>query len=262
MPTQVNNSNAESVAEKQEEQRERMRSGGGAKPPIEKPPTGGGGDGDEEWQKGRSGPRSNLKIIRLALLSALAGDFMVLTVLVALFFVRHSTHHWDRFGANYVPDWYPLELPPILYVNTAVLLMSAFTMEMARRHIFREIDVMDEWLGLGRPAMKRAMPWLSATLILGVTFLAGQLEAWRQLVARGLSFTRNVTPASNTFYILTGFHMLHLLVGLASIGGGVFLVGRLKRLELRQIALDATAWFWMAMCAMWLIIFGLLVFAG
>jgi cytochrome c oxidase subunit III len=262
MPTQVNNSNAESLAERLEEHREKVHSGGGAKPPIEKPPTGGGGGGNEEWRDGQSGPRSNLKMIRLALLSALAGDFMALTVLIALFFVRHSTHHWDRFGANYVPDWYPLELPPILYVNTAVLLMSALTMEVARRHIFREIDVMDEWLGLGRPALKRALPWLCATLMLGVIFLLGQLEAWRQLVARGFSFVRNVTPASNTFYILTGFHMLHLLVGVAAIGGVVFLVGRFKRLELRQIAVDATAWSWMAMCAMWLIIFGLLVFAG
>lgn len=250
-----------SATETQEEISERLSSGGGALPPVELPPTGGRDEGGDEWEGERNGPRSNLKIIRLALLSAIVGDFMALIVLAIFFFVRHSAHHWDRFGQQFVPEWYPIELPPILYLNTAVLLLSVLTVEVARRKIFKEIDVMDEWLGLGKPALKHSLPWLGATLLFGMLFLAGQLEAWRQLVAHGVSFIHHVTPAGNTFYILTGFQMLHLLLGILAISIGVFALPRLKRIELRQIAVDTTAWFWLSMCAMWVIIFSLLVIA-
>jgi cytochrome c oxidase subunit 3 len=250
-----------STTETPEELHEKLHSGGGALPPVELPPTGGGDEGGDDWEDDRNGPRSNLKIIRLALLSAIAGDFMALLFLCVFFYVSHSSHHWDRFGQQFVPEWYPIELPPILYLNTAVLLLSVLTVEIARRKIFREIDVMDEWLGLGKPALKHSLPCLGATLLFGMLFLAGQLEAWRQLVAHGVSFFHHVTPAGNTFYMLTGFQMLHLLLGILAICVGVFVLPRLNRIELRQIAVDATAWFWLSMCAMWVIIFGLLVFA-
>ena len=72
-------------------------------------------------------------------------------------------------------------LPPIVYLNTAVLLLSSLAMEFGRRNIFREIDVLEEWLGLGRPALRRTLPWVGATLALGVLFLTGQFIAWKQL---------------------------------------------------------------------------------
>ena len=86
-------------------------------------------------------------------------------------------------------------------------------MEFAREGIFREIDVLEEWLGLGRPALRRSRPWLAATLGLGVLFLAGQAMAWKQLTAQGFAFDRFATPASYFFYIITGLHAAHLAVG-------------------------------------------------
>ncbi len=63
-----------------------------------------------------------------------------------------------------IGDWHPILLPPILFLNTAVLLLSSLAVERARLHIFREIDVLEEWLGLGRPALRRALPWIGLTL--------------------------------------------------------------------------------------------------
>ena len=40
-------------------------------------------------------------------------------------------------------------------------------MEIARQNIFREIDVLEEWLGLGHPALQRTLPWMAGTLGLG-----------------------------------------------------------------------------------------------
>ena len=55
----------------------------------------------------------------------------------------------DARTLRQIGDWHPVLLPPILFLNTAVLVLSSLTMELARKHIFREIDVLEEWLGSG-----------------------------------------------------------------------------------------------------------------
>ena len=56
-------------------------------------------------------------------------------------------------------------MPPILWLNTAALLVSSVTMEVARRRMFHQIDAMEEWFGLGRPTSMRTLPWLLAIAI-------------------------------------------------------------------------------------------------
>jgi cytochrome c oxidase subunit 3 len=188
---------------------------------------------------------------------ALAGDLMFFVALVSAFFVRQASGHIDGSN-NYISDWHPLSVPPILWLNTAVLLLSSVTIEMARRQLFREIDVMEEWFGLGRPTVRRATPWLIATALLGVMFVAGQWIAWRQLYAQGFFYSTN--PNSNFFYLITGTHALHLLIGVAAIGFALFALYTLKRIEYRQIAVDCTAWYWHTMGVFWIFLFVLLAF--
>jgi cytochrome c oxidase subunit 3 len=139
-----------------------------------------------------------------------------------------------------------------------VLLLSSLTIEIARRQLFREIDVMEEWFGLGKPTVRRATPWLIATAILGILFVAGQWIAWKQLNSQGLFFATN--PNSNFFYLITGTHAFHLLLGLLAIGFALFALYNLKRIEYRQIAVDCTAWYWHTMGAFWIFLFALLAF--
>jgi cytochrome c oxidase subunit 3 len=155
-------------------------------------------------------------------------------------------------------NWYPVHLPTILYWNTLALLLSSVTMELARRGIFREFDVLEEWLGLGRPALRRAIPWLGATLLFGALFLTGQGIAWRQLTAAGFAFDQSATPASYFFYVITGLHAAHLLAGVAALILCLVSLGWLRRVEQRQIAVDATAWYWHAMGVAWLILLAVL----
>src|SRR5450631_1040902 len=154
---------------------ERRDPGIGGKPPVDRRPTGGDGD-DDEWKKmGRGGPRELLRRFRFIIFSALAGDMMFFLALAVMFFAHQGTGHFDPRTSNFVGDWHPVQLPTLLFLNTAVLILSSLTMEVARRQIFREFDVVEEWLGLGRPALKRALPWVGATLLLGGLFVAGQI---------------------------------------------------------------------------------------
>jgi len=239
---------------------ERKDPGTGGKPPLDRRPTGGGGDG-ENWgdhSDGHHGPRELLIRYRLGVIFALAGDLMFFVALVSAFFVRQSTGHFDVHD-NYINDWRPLAVPTILWLNTAVLLLSGVTMEMARRQLFREIDVMEEWLGMGRPAVKRAAPWLVATLVLGLGFLAGQWIAWVQLVHEGFRFM-SIDPSSHFFYLITGIHGLHLVFGVFALITALVGLFTFKKIEYRQVAVDCTAWYWHTMGLFWVFLFVLLEF--
>jgi len=238
---------------------ERKEPGIGGKPPVDRRPTGGGGgSGDDDW-KPSHGPRELLYRIRALVFCALAGDMTFFIALVMLFYARQAGTRMDPETMRQVGDWHPILLPPILYLNTAVLLLSSLTMERARRHIFREIDVLEEWLGMGKPALRRTLPWVGATLMLGGLFLAGQWMAWQQLSAQGFAFDRFATPASYFFYVITGLHAIHLLLGLLALLACLGFLGWFKRVDLRQVTVDATAWYWHAMGVAWLILFAVLV---
>jgi len=157
-----------------------------------------------------------------------------------------------------IGDWHPVLLPPILYLNTAILLLSSLTMEIARQNIFREIDVLEEWLGLGHPALHRTLPWVMGTLGLGAVFLAGQWTAWKQLTAQGFAFNHWSTPASYFFYVITGLHAAHLILGVLALIVCLTVMRRLRRVELRQIAVDVTVWYWHAMGMAWIVLLAVL----
>ncbi|MGA7832020.1 MAG: cytochrome c oxidase subunit 3 [Terracidiphilus sp.] len=239
----------------------RQKPGFGGPPPTIRRPTGGGDDGggDDHWESENRGPHKLLQRIRFFVFSALAGDMMFFAVLVAVFFASHGASHQDPRTHEQIGDWHPVLLPPILYLDTAILLLSCLTMEIARRSIFREIDALEEWLGMGRPALNRALPWLGATLALGTLFLGGQWWAWKQLAAQGFAFNRNVTPATYFLYLITGAHAAHILLGVAALIFCLCALGWLKRVEFRQITLDATAWYWHVMSVAWLLLLGVLV---
>jgi cytochrome c oxidase subunit 3 len=198
--------------------------------------------------------------MRAFVFCALAGDMMFFVVLVVLFYARQAGTRMNPETLRQIGDWHPVLLPPILFLNTAALLLSCLTMEVARRHIFHEIDVLEEWLGLGHPALRRTLPWLGATLALGALFLAGQALAWKQLSAQGFAFNRWSTPASYFFYLITGLHAAHLILGVLALALCLGALGWLRRVDYRQIAVDSTAWFWHTMGFAWLLLFGVLVF--
>jgi cytochrome c oxidase subunit 3 len=232
--------------------------GSGRRPPTDKR-TGGGGDNDNwnDRSQGRRGPNERLRRYRMGVFFALASDLMFFIAIVSTFFVNQSTGHINAYN-QYVNEWIPTAIPRLLWYNTAVLILSTFTMEMARRQMFRENDVMDEWLGLGKPSTHRTLPWLTATILLGLAFLAGQWAAWRQLAVRHIFFRTN--QSSHFFYLITGVHAFHLFLGIAALLAAFIGLYVSRQLETRQILVDSAAWYWHAMGTLWIFLFALLAF--
>jgi cytochrome c oxidase subunit 3 len=233
-------------------------SGHGRRPPTDKR-TGGGGDNDN-WSNrphDSRGPREKLARFRLFLLFALAGDLMFFVAIVSAFFVAQSTGHYNASN-QYINSWIPTTIPPILWLNTAVLILSSATIEFARRTMFRENDVMDEWLGLGKPVTRRAIPWVSATIVLGLVFLVGQWIAWRQLAVQHVFFGSN--PSSHFFFLITYTHAIHLFLGVGALMAALTGLYTSHQMETRQILVDSSAWYWHAMGLFWIFLFVLLAF--
>jgi len=130
-------------------------------------------------------------------------------------------------------DWIHFRLPPIVYVNTLVLLVSSATLERARSG------------ALGTAQQRR---WLSITLGLGLLFVVGQVLAWSNLVAQGLFLA--TSPSSAFFYVLTALHGLHLLGGVAALA---YVLGRARTTDRAAAgALDAAALYWHFLAVLWL----------
>jgi cytochrome c oxidase subunit III len=199
--------------------------GGGGKPPA-----GGDGGGDDDKHRGREpdSPARYSTGIALGLVSILM-FFMALT---SAYIVLRS-----RSGV-----WVTVHLPSMLWINTTVLLVSSFTLERARRR-----------LSLGDLNGFRKL-WLLTTG-LGFLFLAGQLIAWRQLVAQGIYIATN--QASSFFYIFTAAHGVHLLGGV-----GALLYVALRKFEeaklARSTAAEVISYYWHFMDALWVFLLALL----
>ena len=201
----------------------------GTLPPQPPLPPGGRG-GDDSADSGSSFPISKGQL----------GVWILLTAVVMLFAGLSSAYIVLRG----VPTWQNIELPWMLWPNTAVLLLSSVAIDISRRAVRRnDLQSMKRWLAVGG--------------VLGLAFLVGQLAAWRQLVNAGVYVPS--TLQSGFFYILTGLHGLHLL-------GGVFALGYVfsKALKDRITAFDyeplkLCALYWHVMDALWIYLFLLLL---
>ncbi|MBI1741233.1 MAG: cytochrome c oxidase subunit 3 [Acidobacteriales bacterium] len=138
-------------------------------------------------------------------------------------------------------DWQHIVVPRILFFNTAILILSSLTLEVARKKVASFIR--------GQGATRaQAMGWLTATLGMGLVFVAGQYAAWLQLRSEGLYLATN--PNCSFFYLLTAVHAIHVLGGL---GGLARVIRRLAPAVpiLRKSTMDATSYYWHFMGILW-----------
>jgi cytochrome c oxidase subunit 3 len=149
----------------------------------------------------------------------------------------------------------------LLLANTAVLVVSSITIELARREITREAALAPvqsiPGISLGD---ERRVPWLALTTVLGLVFLAGQLFVWSKLSAAGFHLAGGTS--SSFVYILTAMHGLHLAGGvLALLFADVASVLH-RPVETRRIVVDITSWYWHCMTGLWIYILILFSFAA
>jgi heme/copper-type cytochrome/quinol oxidase subunit 3 len=97
--------------------------------------------------------------------------------------------------------------------------------------------------------------WLAVTVLLGGTFLLGQSLEYLGLFARGVTLSTNLF--GTTFFTLTGFHGLHVLIGLIALAAilGIALGGRLD--QIKPSGFEAVTMYWHFVDAVWVVIFSI-----
>jgi cytochrome c oxidase subunit 3 len=168
------------------------------------------------------------------------GVWILLTAILMLFAGLSSAYIVLRG----VPEWQNIELPSVLWPNTALLLMSSIAIEISRRALRRG----------DTQSMKR---WLALSGVLGLGFLAGQLVAWRQLVNAGVHLPS--TLQSSFFYILTGLHGLHLVGGVIALGWVLAKAFKNRLSVADHEPLTLCALYWHVMDGLWIYLFLLLL---
>ena len=192
----------------------------GPPPPLDR---GWGGDGSAGPP---FGPGANRRASFTGLFVLLAASTMVFAAFSSAFVVRRGLPD----------DWATMPKPPILFVNTVVLLASSLVLDLSRR-------------ALKAGDRSRFNLWWTAATALGVLFLAGQAIAWLQLKAAGVYVSTN--PSSSFFYVLTAAHAFHLLGGVSALLYVDVQAWRLRLGPAKRTAIDVTAIFWHFLDGLW-----------
>jgi cytochrome c oxidase subunit III len=201
---------------------------------------------------------TRLRRARLGLVVGLTGIAMIFISFTSAYVVRQGLPTLDPRTNALLHDWFPVPLPRLLLINTGVLLISSITMELARRQMARKALAQLAAIPGVSVEAKEEISWLALTVVLGLSFLAGQWMVWRELAASG--FYLASSPSSSFVYLLTGMHGVHLFGGLvALLTAGVASVLR-RPADSQSIVVDVTGWYWHFMALLWVYILCLLEF--
>jgi cytochrome c oxidase subunit 3/cytochrome o ubiquinol oxidase subunit 3 len=151
-------------------------------------------------------------------------------------YMLYRGRHSAKLGPDQIYDL------PFTSVSSFVLLMSSLTMVLAvtsaQRRDSRRMDL-----------------WLTVTALLGATFVGGQVYEFTSFYHEGLGFTTSLFGSS--FYTLTGFHGVHVTIGIIML---MALVGINKRGKFpgdRAEVVELIGLYWHFVDIVWILIFTL-----
>lgn len=168
----------------------------------------------------------------------IGGSVLLFTVLLGVYIVRQSS-----------PGWADVALPNVFVMSTLVILLSSLTLHNAKQ-------------AFGRENFSGFRINIATTLVLGTLFILLQGWGWRQMIRSGVGLEGN--PAGGFIYIISGLHLLHILIGLvfiaitlaealrrrAYVEAFVYSVNPPNQLKIRLITL-----YWHFVDILWIVLF-------
>jgi heme/copper-type cytochrome/quinol oxidase subunit 3 len=167
----------------------------------------------------------------------IASESLIFANLIAAYLyleIRDGSHIWSI--KHLIDTWW------LAGINTGILLTSSAFMHMAGS-------------GMRKGNQKQAIWGLIGTIVLGTIFLGGQAFEYNELIARG--FTLQSGTFGSAFFTLTGFHGLHVTIGV------IFLLVCLVRTmrghftQKKHFALEAGEMYWHFVDVVWVFVFSI-----
>jgi heme/copper-type cytochrome/quinol oxidase subunit 3 len=131
---------------------------------------------------------------------------------------------------------------PLTSVSSFILLMSSLTMVLAVNSAKRKDD-------------RNTNLWLVVTALLGSLFVGGQVYEFTSFYHEGLGFTSSLFGSS--FYTLTGFHGVHVTLGVIMLLSLVGIINRDRITGDKAEVVEMIGLYWHFVDVVWVVIFTL-----
>ncbi len=131
---------------------------------------------------------------------------------------------------------------PLTSVSSFILLMSSLTMVLAVNSAKRNDD-------------RNTNLWLTITALLGSLFVGGQVYEFTSFYHEGLGFTSSLFGSS--FYTLTGFHGVHVTLGVIMLLSLVGIINRDRITGDKAEVVEMIGLYWHFVDVVWVVIFTL-----
>ena len=198
------------------------------------------GNGDGRWWE-EEGPRiDRVALARFGMILVIVVEAMTFGGLISAFLSIKAS----------LPEWPPLDQPrfpvAVTAINTAILLASGVTLFFFRR-LYREED----------STSGKLTSLLAATALLGALFVGIQGVEWARLIGHGLTLTSS--SYGSIFYVIIGFHALHVVSAVLCLGIVTWMAVASNFLR-RMASLEVVAVFWFFVVLVWPILYGVVYF--
>jgi len=131
---------------------------------------------------------------------------------------------------------------PLTSVSSFVLLMSSLTMVLAVNSAKRKDD-------------RNTNLWLTVTALLGCLFVGAQVYEFTSFYHEGIGFTTSLF--SSSFFTLTGFHGVHVSIGVIMLLAMVAIISRNKVAGDKAEVVEMIGLYWHFVDVVWVVIFTL-----
>lgn len=125
-------------------------------------------------------------------------------------------------------------------VFTFFLLSSSLTVEVADRQLLKG-------------NRKSMLIWLAITLVFGMVFLIGQGFEYLDLIKNHVTISKDIFGSA--FFTLTGFHGLHVIIGLIILSVMIRLIWSGKYLAVEYDAFNTSTVYWHFVDGVWVVVF-------
>lgn len=179
-----------------------------------------------------NGTSSNVHPLKFSLWLIIISILMMFGAFTSAYIVRREEGNWLEF-----------DLPGMFLINTVIIVLSSVAMQWA-------------YVAAKKNNLNMVKLMVALTMVLGIAFLYGQLNAWGDLVANNVYFGgSDSNPAGSFLYVLTGVHGFHLVTGLVFLL--MVLISSLKykvhSKNMLRIQLCTTYWHFLG--ALWLYLY-------
>lgn len=153
-------------------------------------------------------------------------------------FLHNSLAPSIELGLNWPPKninfFNPLLIP---LLNTIILLTSRFTVTVTHLYLINN-------------SKKKTIIFINLTIILSIYFLILQILEYKQA-----TFTFSDSIFGSSFYIATGFHGLHVIIGTIFLLTNLLRIIKLHFSYIHHIRFELAAWYWHFIDIIWLFLY-------